>query len=49
MTTALVPKEDGKLLVPDNTKFEQYLEYLGLPTENIIADIKERGKGDVHH
>lgn len=43
MASELVKKEEGKLLVADITKFEQYLEYLGLPTENIIADIKERG------
>jgi hypothetical protein len=43
MGLEIVKKEDGKLLIPDTTKFEQYLEYLGLPADNIIADIKERG------
>lgn len=43
MSSELITKEEGMLLVPDTTKFEQYLDYLGLPTENIIADISERG------
>ena len=43
MSSELITKEEGNLLVPDTTKFEQYLDYLGLPTENIIADISERG------
>lgn len=43
MGTEIVSKEEGKLLVTDTTKFEEYLSYLGLPTDNIIADINERG------
>jgi len=43
MVNEIITKEERNLLVTDTTKFEEYLGYLGLPTENIIADISERG------
>lgn len=42
MTTDIVAKKEGVLLATDLTKFEEYLDYLGLPTANIIAEINER-------
>lgn len=42
MTTNIVAKKEGALLATDLSKFEEYLDYLGLPTENIIAEINER-------
>ncbi len=42
MTTEIVAKKEGTLLTTDITKFEEYLNHLGLPTDNIIAEINER-------
>ncbi len=42
MNTEIITKKESQLLVTDITKFEEYLEHLGLPTDNIIADINER-------
>lgn len=42
MTTNIVIKKEGALLATDLSKFEEYLDNLGLPTENIIAEINER-------
>lgn len=43
MTSDLITKPTtGLLLSTDTTKFEGYLAYLGLPTENIIAPPQER-------
>jgi hypothetical protein len=42
MAKKLVQKK-GRELSTDTTRFELYLDSLGLPTENIIADVKERG------
>ncbi|MCG9723149.1 hypothetical protein [Shewanella sp. Isolate7] len=42
MTTEIVAKKEGSLLTTDITKFEEYLDHLGLPTDNIIAEINER-------
>jgi len=42
MTTEIVEGRDGILLSTDTTKFEEYLNYLGLPTDNIIAELSER-------
>lgn len=42
MTTEIVAKKEGSLLTTDITKFEEYLNHLGLPTDNIIAEISER-------
>ncbi len=42
MTTEVVTKKEGALLATDITKFEEYLDHLGLPTDNIIAEIGER-------
>ncbi|MBT9097461.1 hypothetical protein KFZ76_07015 [Methylovulum psychrotolerans] len=38
----VVVKSGGALLATDTTKFEEYLNYLGLPTDNIIAELSER-------
>lgn len=42
MSTDLTVKSETSLLATDTTKFEAYLEHLGLPTENIIAPLAER-------
>ena len=42
MTTEIVTRNKGTLLTTDITKFEEYLNHLGLPTDNIIAEINER-------
>jgi hypothetical protein len=42
MNTNVVLKKEGALLATDLSKFEEYLDHLGLPTENIIAEINER-------
>ncbi|MGP9799296.1 hypothetical protein ACT3UJ_18280 [Halomonas sp. 86] len=42
MSTDLTVKSEMGLLATDTTKFEAYLEHLGLPTENIIAPLAER-------
>ena len=42
MTTNIIPKKEGALLSTDLSKFEEYLDHLGLPAENIIAEIGER-------
>ena len=42
MTTEIVDDRHGILLSTDTTKFEEYLTYLGLPTDNIIAELSER-------
>jgi len=42
MTTDISVKSESGLLATDTTKFEAYLEHLGLPTENIIAPLAER-------
>lgn len=42
MKTELVVKAGTGLLSTDTTKFEAYLDHLGLPTENIIAALSER-------
>lgn len=42
MSTELVQQQNTILTTTDITKFEAYLEYLGLPTENIIASPVER-------
>lgn len=42
MNTNVVVKKEGALLATDLSKFEEYLDHLGLPTENIIAEINER-------
>lgn len=42
MSTDLTVKSETGLLATDTTKFEAYLEHLGLPTENIIAPLAER-------
>ncbi|MCU5774385.1 hypothetical protein N5923_15680 [Erwiniaceae bacterium BAC15a-03b] len=42
MSSELIAKPGTGLLSTDTTKFEVYLAYLGLPTENIIAPLPER-------
>lgn len=42
MSTELLSKPQTGILSTDTTKFEGYLDYLGLPTENIIAPLSER-------
>lgn len=42
MSTDITVKSESGLLSTDTTKFEAYLEHLGLPTENIIAPLSER-------
>lgn len=42
MSTDVTVKSGTGLLATDTTKFEAYLEHLGLPTENIIAPLAER-------
>lgn len=42
MSTDITVKSETGLLATDTTKFEAYLEHLGLPTENIIAPLAER-------
>ena len=42
MGTEILEKKGGALLSTDTTKFEEYLDYLGLPTDNIIAELSER-------
>lgn len=42
MSTDIIVKQETALLPTDTTKFEAYLAYLGLPTENIIAALPER-------
>ncbi|MCC2607918.1 hypothetical protein [Planctobacterium marinum] len=42
MTTEIIAKEEGSLLTTDITRFEEYLNHLGLPTDNIIAEVNER-------
>lgn len=42
MTTEIIAKKEGSLLTTDITKFEEYLNHLGLPTDNIIAEVNER-------
>ncbi len=42
MDKEVVIKSEGALLATDTTKFEEYLNYLGLPTDNIIAELSER-------
>ncbi|WP_341304275.1 hypothetical protein [Pseudomonas sp. TMP25] len=42
MTSELIVKPGTGILSTDTTKFEEYLAYLGLPTENIIAALPER-------
>jgi hypothetical protein len=42
VTTDIISKIDGALLTTDTTNFEEYLNYLGLPTNNIIAELSER-------
>lgn len=34
--------ESKKIIATDTTKFEAYLKYLELPTENILADYNQR-------
>ena len=42
MATEVSTGENGILLSTDTTKFEEYLNHLGLPTDNIIAELSER-------
>ncbi|EKH0195272.1 hypothetical protein ACD454_004235, partial [Shigella flexneri] len=42
MSSELIAKPGTGVLSTDTTKFEGYLSYLGLPTENIIASLPER-------
>jgi len=42
MSTEIIENKGGALLSTDTTKFEEYLDYLGLPTDNIIAELSER-------
>ncbi|MBM5005458.1 hypothetical protein HYO14_22425 [Vibrio parahaemolyticus] len=42
MTTNIVVQQGTSLLTTDVTKFEEYLDRLGLPTDNIIAELPER-------
>lgn len=42
MTTPISVQSTKSLTTADTTKFEEYLQYLGLPTENIIASLPER-------
>ncbi|MFQ1844776.1 hypothetical protein ACK36I_02260 [Aeromonas veronii] len=42
MNSELIVKPGTGILSTDTTKFEAYLAYLGLPTENIIAALPER-------
>ena len=42
LSTDVVLKKEGTLLLTDTVKFEEYLDHLGLPTENIIAELSER-------
>ncbi len=42
MANEVLGHKDGILLSTDTTKFEEYLTYLGLPTDNIIAELSER-------
>lgn len=42
MTITVSTQASKSLTTADTTKFEEYLSYLGLPTENIIASLPER-------
>lgn len=42
MADSISVQNSKSLTTADTTKFEEYLSYLGLPTENIIASITER-------
>ncbi|MEZ9503514.1 hypothetical protein AB4154_13000 [Vibrio sp. 10N.286.51.B11] len=42
MSTDVITAKGTALLSADTTKFEEYLGHLGLPTENIIAELSER-------
>ncbi|MDF5080142.1 hypothetical protein P3594_07615 [Vibrio parahaemolyticus] len=42
MNTDIVAGKGTALLSADTTRFEEYLGHLGLPTENIIAELTER-------
>jgi hypothetical protein len=42
MSTELTSKQTAALTATDTTKFEQYLAEMGLPIDNIIADVGER-------
>jgi hypothetical protein len=42
MTNTISTQGSRSLTTADTTKFEEYLSYLGLPTENIIASLSER-------
>jgi hypothetical protein len=42
MSKDIIIKQGTGILATDTTKFEAYLAYLGLPTENIIAALQER-------
>lgn len=42
MDKEVLVKNESALLATDTTKFEEYLNYLGLPTDNIIAELSER-------
>lgn len=42
MSSELIAKSGAGFLATDTTKFEAYLEHLGLPTENIIAALSQR-------
>lgn len=42
MNNEVIPKQGTALLSTDVTRFEEYLDRLGLPTDNIIAALPER-------
>lgn len=42
MSTGIIARPGTGILSTDTTKFEAYLAYLGLPTDNIIAALPER-------
>lgn len=44
MSNAIAGQQANSLTTADTTRFEEYLSYLGLPTENIIASLPERQK-----
>lgn len=46
MQELITTNQQNKLSTPDTTGFEEYLTYLGLPTDNIIAPLNERRKID---
>ena len=44
MQNPIITQQSTSLTTADTTRFEEYLSYLGLPTDNIIASLPERQK-----